>query len=54
MPAHAKEGFDFVVIGRKRTLKRPFTALLADLVSALRHLEAYDAPKGGTPGGALS
>lgn len=54
MPAHAKEGFDFVVIGRKRTLRRPFPALVADLVSALQNLEAYDAGKGGTASGAPS
>ena len=54
MPAHAKGGFDFVVIGRKRTLRRPFTALVTDLVSALRHLEAYHAPTGGTSSGTLS
>ena len=51
MPAHAKGGFDFVVIGRKRTLKRPFMALVADLESALKNLEAYAAPNGGTTGG---
>ncbi|MCH7487401.1 MAG: ribonuclease P protein component [Proteobacteria bacterium] len=54
MPAHAKGGFDFVVIGRKRTLRRPFTALIADLETALKRLEAYDARKGGDTGGGLS
>ncbi len=54
MPAHAKGGFDFVVIGRKRTLRRPFTALVADLVSALQHLEAYDPGIGRTSSGGLS
>jgi ribonuclease P protein component len=54
MPAHAKGGFDFVVIGRKTTLRRPFPALVADLVSALRNLEAYAAGKGGTASGESS
>lgn len=54
MPAHAKGGFDFVVIGRKRTLRRPFTALIADLETALKRLEAYDARKGVDTGGGLS
>ena len=54
MPVHAKEGFDFVVIGRKRTLRRPFTALLADLETALKRLEAYGTGKGGNSRGGLS
>ena len=54
MPTHAMGGFDFVVIGRKRTLRRPFTALLADLETALRRLQAYDAGIGGNSRGGLS
>ena len=54
MPTHAKGGFDFVVIGRKRTLKRPFTTLVADLETALKRLKTYDARNGGNLGRALS
>lgn len=41
MPNHAKEGHDFVVIGRSATLGRSFSALLGDLETALRRLDAY-------------
>lgn len=37
----AADGFDFVIIGRKNTLKRPFQALLHDLTMALKKLDAY-------------
>ena len=42
MPAHAKGGHDFVVIGRAETLRRPFAALVADLKAALERLGAID------------
>lgn len=42
MPAHAKDGHDFVVIGRAETLRRPFAALVADLKAALERLDAID------------
>lgn len=42
MPVHARPGHDFVVIGRRATLKRPFPALVGDLETALRKLDAYD------------
>ncbi len=42
MPAHAKGGHDFVVIGRAETLRRPFAALVADLKAALERLDAID------------
>ena len=42
MPAHAKGGHDFVVIGRAETLRRPFAALVADLKTALERLDAID------------
>ena len=42
MPVHARRGHDFVVIGRRATLKRPFPALVGDLETALRKLDAYD------------
>lgn len=38
---HAKAGHDFVLIGRAATLKRPFAALLDDLETAMRRLDAY-------------
>jgi ribonuclease P protein component len=39
--AHAREGQDYVLIGRAATLRRPFDALLADLEFALKRLDAY-------------
>jgi ribonuclease P protein component len=39
MIKHAQEGTDFVIIGRKNTLKRPFEALKSDLTVALKKLE---------------
>jgi ribonuclease P protein component len=41
MPRHADDGHEFVLIGRVATLKRPFTALVGDLETALRKLGAY-------------
>lgn len=41
MTKHAQEGTDFVIIGRKNTLTRPFTALMADMTAALKKLETY-------------
>ncbi|MBL6958011.1 MAG: ribonuclease P protein component [Rhodospirillales bacterium] len=41
LPDHAKEGFDFVIIGRAATLRRTFPALLNDLETALKKLDAY-------------
>lgn len=42
MPSHARRGHDFVLIGRRATLKRGFEALVGDLETALRKLDAYD------------
>ena len=39
---HASGGNDFVLIGRRATLKRRFPALLGDLETALRKLDAYN------------
>lgn len=39
--AHAREGRDYVLIGRAGTLRRPFDALVADLEIALKRLDAY-------------
>jgi ribonuclease P protein component len=36
MPGHAVGGRDYVLIGRKATLRRPYADLLADLKQALR------------------
>jgi ribonuclease P protein component len=41
MPTTALDGYDYVVIGRAATLKRPFTALCEDLETALRRLGAH-------------
>ena len=41
MPAHARAGHDFVVIGRGATLKRPYAALVGDLRKALERLDAF-------------
>lgn len=41
MTKHAQGGTDFVIIGRKSTLKRPFTALIADMTMALKKLRTY-------------
>lgn len=44
MPVHAVPGWDYVVIGRQGTLRRPFGLLLQDLTSALKRVGAYRAP----------
>lgn len=41
MTAHAKAGFDFVLIARGSTATRPFTALLEDLETALKRVGAW-------------
>lgn len=41
LPRDAKDGYDYVVIGRTATLTRPFPALLNDLNRALRRLHVY-------------
>lgn len=41
MPAHARPGSDYVLIGRRETLDRPFALLLQDLQAALKRLGAY-------------
>jgi len=41
LPGHADDGYEFVLIGRVATLKRPFAALVGDLEKALRKLGAY-------------
>jgi ribonuclease P protein component len=41
MTEHAQLGIDFVIIGRKNSLKRPFASLERDLTTALKKLDAY-------------
>jgi len=41
MTQHAQPGVDFVIIGRKNSLSRPFSALECDLTTALKKLDAY-------------
>jgi len=41
MAEHARTGTDFVLIGRRTTLTRPFRALIDDLVMALKKTDAY-------------
>ncbi len=41
LPDHAKEQLDYVIIGRRQTLKRSYPDLVGDLTTALKHLEAY-------------
>ncbi len=40
-PECAKKGYDYVIIGRAGTLKRPFSDLIKDLETALGRLKAY-------------
>ena len=47
---HAEVGYDYVLIGRAETARRPFTALLQDLESALKRLGRLSATV--TPGSA--
>lgn len=50
MPGHAAPGHDYVVIGRRATVARRFTALRDDLEMALRRLGAWHqvGEQGGT------
>lgn len=41
MTKHAQLGMDFVIIGRKNTLKRPFADLMSDITLALKKLKTY-------------
>jgi ribonuclease P protein component len=40
MPTHARQDCDYVVIGRRQTLTRPFSALVQDFERALRKVGA--------------
>ncbi|MHA1114477.1 MAG: ribonuclease P protein component [Alphaproteobacteria bacterium] len=41
LPTKAQPGFDYVIIARKATLARSFSALLGDLDQALAHVGAH-------------
>ncbi len=41
LPDHGRPGNDIVLIGRRTTLDRPFTALVDDLETALRRLKVW-------------
>lgn len=41
VPAHAKAGYDLVLIARGATARRPFPALLDDLNTALKRVGAW-------------
>ncbi len=38
LPVHAMSGYDYVLIGRQETLRRPFALLLQDLQTALKRV----------------
>jgi ribonuclease P protein component len=38
LPIHATPGYDYVLIGRQETLRRPFALLLQDLQTALKRV----------------
>ena len=46
MPARAKKGYDYVVIGRAQTLSRSFSALMDDLETALQRTDACEGGDG--------
>ena len=41
IPRHAKPGHDYVMIARRDTAERPYSALIGDLESALKRLNAW-------------
>lgn len=41
LPTHGRDGYDYVLIGRAGTLERPYAALLADLMTALKKVKAH-------------
>jgi len=41
LPVHARAGYDYVLIARAATVKRPYPALVEDLRTALRRLGVY-------------
>lgn len=47
MPRYAKPGIDYVVIARRETVRRPFSALVGDLRHGLERLDACRVPAAG-------
>lgn len=44
MPQYARAGYDYVLIGRRETLRRTFTALKDDLATALGRVHKASGP----------
>lgn len=51
LPEQAVAGCDYVIIGRAETLTRPFSALLEDLATAVRRLQADPSASSGASRG---
>ncbi len=50
LPMHAQPGYDYVIIGRRTTLDRPYPELVGDLRDAMKRLRAYRSePAEATP-----
>lgn len=43
LPMHAQPGLDYVIVGRRQTLDRPYAALVGDLRDAMKRLRAWRA-----------
>jgi len=41
LPTHAAKGRDYVLVARMATVRRPFAALVGDLETALKRLDAW-------------
>ena len=44
MPGYAAPGHDYVLVARAATLRRPYSALVEDLKTALRRLDVFREP----------
>jgi ribonuclease P protein component len=49
LPMHAQPGLDYVIVGRRQTLDRPYAALVGDLRDAMRRLRAWRAAGAEAP-----
>ena len=47
LPMHALPGLDYVIVGRRQTLERPFPDLVADLGQAMQRLRAWQSNTAG-------
>ena len=45
---HGRDGFDYVLIGRRSTLQRPYAKLVSELQSALSEVHAFNRQRRGT------